>query len=215
MFEKFDFWQDAKDNWANRQKDKMRNLLLKYGGVLDEDEMDDADWFEYQAAKKYESEVRRETAGSFSNYKLPAVFPVMTNFYKMAHDVGEFVADSQIAYQYKREMDDTGRKLVKQYGSGQGADIDNYYHALLQCELAKISPKSQRSGIWLGYGKEGYDYLKKRYDGMDEEEIIADMEKDLQNNLYGSRLGAGNKHKSCRKMLKRKRTKRMRDAGIW
>ena len=60
-----------------------------------------------------------------------------------------------------------------------------------------------------------YDYLKKRYDGMDEEEIIADMEKDLQNNLYGSRLGAGNKHKSCRKMPERKRTKRMRDAGIW
>ena len=39
---------------------KMRKLVLKYGEKPDEDDMDEADWFEYQAVKKYEDEVTGE-----------------------------------------------------------------------------------------------------------------------------------------------------------
>lgn len=56
-------------------------------------------------------------------------------------------------------------KLVRKYGSGQGAEIDNYYHSLLQCELAKISQESQRNGILLGYAKEVADYVKRGVTG--------------------------------------------------
>ena len=61
-------------------------------------------------------------------------------------------------------MNQTGNQLVKTFGSGQGADIDNYYHPLLQYELAKISPQSRDNGIVLGYAKEYLmDYPKKRF----------------------------------------------------
>ena len=38
----------------------MRKLVLKYGEKPDEDDMDETDWFEYQAVKKYEDEVTGE-----------------------------------------------------------------------------------------------------------------------------------------------------------
>ena len=105
-------------------------------------------------------------------------------------------------------------KLVRKYGSGQGAEIDNYYHSLLQCELAKISQESQRNGILLGYAKEVADYVKKRSNGQNRKVILEDSRKDLQNNMYGSKLGERNKNKPCEWLLDDKRTRRMRDAGI-
>ena len=96
-------------------------------------------------------------------------------------------------------------KLVRKYGSGQGAEIDNYYHSLLQCELAKISQESQRNGILL---------VKKRSNGQNRKVILEDSRKDLQNNMYGSKLGERNKNKPCEWLLDDKRTRRMRDAGI-
>lgn len=41
-------------------KERMRKLVLKYGEKPDEDDMDETDWFEYQAVKKYEDEVTGE-----------------------------------------------------------------------------------------------------------------------------------------------------------
>lgn len=59
----------------------------------------------------------------------------------------------------------------------------------LQCELAKISQESQRNGILLGYAKEVADYVKKRSNGQNRKAILEDSRKDLQNNMYGSKLG--------------------------
>ena len=96
-------------------------------------------------------------------------------------------------------------KLVRKYGSGQGAEIDNYYHSLLQCELAKISQESQRNGILLGYAKEVADYVKKRSNGQNRKVILEDSRKDLQNNMYGSKLGERNKNKPCEWLLENRK----------
>ena len=87
-----------------------------------------------------------------------------------------------------QQMNKAGDNLVKSYGPNQGADIDNYYHPLLQCQLAKISPTSRDWGLRLGYAKEILDYHKKK-GTMPMSEISADSRKDLQNNLYGSIWG--------------------------
>ena len=68
--------------------------------------------------------------------------------------LGELAADTKLAYEYWQKMNQTGRQLVNTYGPRQGADIDNYYCPLLQCELAKISPISRDLGLRLGYAKE-------------------------------------------------------------
>lgn len=68
--------------------------------------------------------------------------------------LGELAADTKIAYDYWQQMNQTGNNLVTTYGTNQGADIDNYYHPLLQCQLAKISPISRDWGLRLGYAKE-------------------------------------------------------------
>ena len=211
----FDFWEDAKENMVQAGKERMRKLVLKYGDKPDEDDMNEADWFEYQAVKKYEDEVTGEMIkDKIKNGIVSSIFPVGLASYKTAKAFGEFVADTQIAYKYKRAMDETGGKLVRKYGSGQGAEIDNYYHSLLQCELAKISQESQRNGILLGYAKEVADYVKKRSNEQNRKVILEDSRKDLQNNMYGSKLGERNKNKPCEWLLDDKRTRRMRDAGI-
>ena len=127
--------------------------------------------------------------------------------------LGELAADVQIAKQYYDKMNTTGRKLVNMYGKGQGADIDNYYHQLLQCELAKISPTSRDYGLRLGYAKEIWDYHKKK-GKIPLTEISIDSRKDLKNNLYGSNLGYNNPDKNCEELLDDRRTKNMRKANI-
>lgn len=130
--------------------------------------------------------------------------------------LGELAADTKIAYDYWQKMNQTGNQLVKTLGSGQGADIDNYYHPLLQCELAKISPQSRDNGIALGYAKEYLmDYPKKRFlKHQSHSEIMKDSRKDLQNNLYGSNLGYNNPNRSCEDLLDDRRTPNMRKLGI-
>ena len=127
--------------------------------------------------------------------------------------LGELAADTQIAYDYWQQMNQTGDDLVATYGSNQGADIDNYYHPLLQCQLAKISPTSRDWGLRLGYAKEILDYHKKK-GTMPMSEISADSRKDLRNNLYGSNLGYYNPNKTCWEMLDDRRTPNMRKANI-
>ena len=61
----------------------------------------------------------------------------------MPESLGELAADAKIAYDYWQQVNKAGDNLVKSYGPNQGADIDNYYHPLLQCQLAKISPTSR------------------------------------------------------------------------
>lgn len=127
--------------------------------------------------------------------------------------LGELAADTKIAYDYWQKMNNTGKQLVNTYGSRQGADIDNYYHPLLQCELAKISPTSRDWGLRLGYAKEIWDYHKKK-GNMPMSTISSDSQKDLQNNLYGSNLGYYNRNKSCEDLLDDRRTPNMRKANI-
>ena len=126
---------------------------------------------------------------------------------------GEALADAHIAYKYWKEMNQTGDKLVKQYGSGAGVDIDNYYHPLLQCQLAKISPESRDYGLRLGYAKEIYDYNKKK-SIMPMDILVDDMRKDLYNNLYGNNIGYYNQDRPCWELLDEKRTENMRKANI-
>lgn len=127
--------------------------------------------------------------------------------------LGELAADTKLAYDYWQKMKQTGNTLVNTFGPNQGADTDNYYHPLLQCELAKISPTSRDWGLRLGYAKEILDYHMKK-NNMALTDIAADSRKDLQNNLYGSNLGYYNPDKSCEEMLDDKRTPNMRKANI-
>ena len=127
--------------------------------------------------------------------------------------LGELAADTKIAYDYWQQMNQTGNNLVTTYGTNQGADIDNYYLPLLQCQLAKISPISRDWGLRLGYAKEIWDYHKKKRT-MPMSEISADSRKDLENNLYGSNLGYYNPNKTCWEMLDDRRTPNMRKANI-
>ena len=121
-------------------KERMRKLVLKYGEKPDEDDMNEADWFEYQAVKKYEDEVTGEMIkDKIKNGIVSSIFPVGLASYKTAKAFGEFVADTQIAYKYKRAMDETGGKLVRKYGSGQGAEIDNYYQSWQDLPNAFVS----------------------------------------------------------------------------
>ena len=62
--------------------------------------------------------------------------------------------------------------------------------------------------------KEVADYVKKRSNGQNRKVILEDSRKDLQNNMYGSKLGERNKNKPCEWLLDDRRTRRMRDAGI-
>jgi len=136
--------------------------------------------------------------------------------YSKIENIGELAADTKLAYDYWKKMRKTGNQIVNTLGSGQGADIDNYYHPLLQCELAKISPQSRENGIALGYAKEYLmDYpFKKIIKKQKHDVIMEDSRKDLKNNLYGSNLGRDNLDKSCEELLDDRRTKNMKKLGI-
>ncbi len=78
--------------------------------------------------------------------------------------LGEMLADGIIAKEHLQTMKKTNKKLIDKYGQNTGAadGTDNYYHALLQYQLAKISPESKDYGLRAGYLKEIYDYHKKK-----------------------------------------------------
>ena len=126
--------------------------------------------------------------------------------------------DYRLAAAKKKEMENAGEKLVGLYGRGAGADIDNYYHALLQCLLAQKGKESQMNGLAMGFLKEHlYDRYKKSSSingNMSREDFNADVKKDLKNNEFGSIIGEHNKAKSCYDLLDFLRTQRMRDANI-
>ena len=71
-----------------------------------------------------------------------------------AYDMGKLAAVSKIAYDHMQEMNKVGDALVKNFGRGEGKDIDNYYHALLQCRLAATG--EQEKGLALGEIKETF-----------------------------------------------------------
>ncbi|MBQ8464790.1 MAG: hypothetical protein IJ545_02135 [Alphaproteobacteria bacterium] len=156
-----------------------------------------------------------DTVKQWGNTAVNGIMSVPEQIWKAGESLGELTADTKIAYDYWKKMKQTGNRLVKTFGSGQGADIDNYYHPLLQCELAKISPESRRNGIALGYAKEYLmDYPVKRITGQSHDEVMKDSQKDLQNNLYGSNLGYYNPNTSCEDLLDDRRTPNMRKLGI-
>lgn len=142
----------------------------------------------------------------------------MINNANIGGSAGESLADTAIAYDHYRKIKDTGHKLIRKYGknTGAGAGIDDYYHPLLQCELAKISPFSRQIGLGLGYAKEWLmDYPANLWKKMPIADIKRDTEKDLKNNAYGSIIGANNPQKSCYELLDDLRTEKMKDENIY
>ena len=155
---------------------------------------------------------------ALADSKLPLNKQGLYNIIKQtAENIGETVADAKIAYDMKRDMDNTGRKLVNKYSQGGGNDIDNYYHAKLQCYLSKMSPLSRKNGLIMGKLKEyAYDYPRKSNSlmgNLPKEELLADIEKDLQNNNYGSSVGT--QKDACIKLLNHLRTGNMKNEGIY
>lgn len=131
------------------------------------------------------------------------------------YTLGQGVADARIAKHYYDRMLDTNARLLKKYGSGAANGTDNYYHPLLQCQLAKISDEDRINGLVLGYGKEAFDIAKKVFiQGKNWNDVIADSQKDLQNNAYGSNIGYNNRNKSCWELLDDLRTENMRKENI-
>ena len=130
----------------------------------------------------------------------------------------ELIEDVQTAMQYNREMKSVGRKLVKKYGKGAAGGIDNYYHALLQCELAQKGENNGINGLMLGLAKEFmYDKPRKSdslFGNLTDEELLLDINKDLNNNYYGHIMGKYNKNKKCANLLNDLRTQRMIDENI-
>ena len=83
----FYFWEDAKENMVQAGKERMRKLVLKYGEKPDEDDMDEADWFEYQAVKKYEDEVTGEmNRGEFLCQRKANIYDLSRIFDKTADE---------------------------------------------------------------------------------------------------------------------------------
>ena len=151
-------------------------------------------------------------AGGNMNVLIPSL-------YQTGERIGEFTANAVLGRKYVNEMKSTGNYLVNKYGRGIGAadGIDDYYHPLLQCYLAQISPQSGRNGLMMGYAKEHYyDYPKKYYwNKMSKDVILQDIEKDLANNQYGHDMGRKYPNKSCVEMLEHLRTPRMKKEGIY
>ena len=131
------------------------------------------------------------------------------------YESGQFIADAKIAYDHWRDMNKTNRALINKYGKGAARGTDDYYHALLQCQLAKLSEADRINGLWMGYAKEmPFDYFRKRLSGMSDADAEKDGLKDLQNNLNGSNMGAYNKNTPCYISLGHLITENMKNANI-
>ena len=136
--------------------------------------------------------------------------------YTAVNNLGEFVADGKIAYDYWKAMTDTNKKLIKKYGKNVGAadGTDNYYHPLLQCALARISPESEVNGITLGNIKEVADFIRK-IPSKKLKDIINDGKKDLQNNSFGSNISDMFRYIPCETLLNNQRTGNMKNENIY
>lgn len=138
----------------------------------------------------------------------------------VAELLGNAVADGVILYEHKKELDKVGAELVNKYGKGGGNGLDDYYHALSQCLLGKMSDRDSDIGLFLGEVKEDvYDRYRKSSSmtgDLSEEEFNKDKYKDLQNNDEGAILGKENRDNniSCRILLDHKRPRNMRNENI-
>ena len=122
------------------------------------------------------------------------------------------IQDGITALKYYKEMNETNKKLIDMYGKGAANGTDNYYHALLQCDLAQKGDLHLQNGLALGYGKEAFDFVRKN--NRPWTEVSADAIKDLTNNRYGSKVGYSDKTANCRDLLGNLRTGNMINAGI-
>ena len=216
MYKQYDnmnnnLWQDTNYNNHNRVNIWSNNLLKSFG--TDCDALSGKNFSVGQGVKYAQNnfnDIACDDGWDVSQHN-----PV-SSLYNLGYRIGEFAFDTKLAYDYWQKMNTTGKRLVNTYGPGQGVGIDNYYHALLQCELAKISSQSKKNGLLLGYAKEYMmDYPKKRFfQGYSHDKIMQDSEKDLLNNFYGSNLGYYNQDMSCFDLLEAKRTPNMRQLGI-
>ncbi len=227
-------WIDSlieKYGFPVREENLLKEDFALHNMVKDDLEKMEKDYYAYQSQPRGSSlddedmernaeivKVRKDTEKS--NYKLSLndLASIALDTLKYTPEaLGEMLADGIIAKEHLQAMKKTNKKLVDKYGKNTGAadGTDNYYHALLQCQLAKISPESQDYGLRAGYLKEIYDYHKKK-GNMPYDILIEDMRKDLKNNRHGSNLGARNRksNKSCSELLANYRTRNMKNENI-
>ena len=150
------------------------------------------------------------------NAYVKALESAITAPYEASSNLGEFVADGLIAYDFLKKMKGTNKKLINKYGKNIGSadGTDDYYHPMLQCYLSRISPESEVNGITLGYLKEFADYIRK-IPFKKHNEIIKDSKKDLQNNSFGSSIGKIFRDIPCVELLDNQRTRNMKNENIY
>lgn len=133
------------------------------------------------------------------------------------YESGRFSAIAKIAYDHWRDMNRTNDRLIAKYGKGAATGTDDYYHPLMQCQIAKLGDIERFMGLWQGHLKEfPVDYINKRWiKEKPEEEVVNDAGKDLTNNLYGSIMGDMNRNIPCYKLLGPLRPENMKNEEIW
>ncbi len=212
----------AESNFAEikAKKKRLNELMDLYGeNKIDiENKATNTEYMEYILAEPYVDEVlyeRKSKKHSIDNLR-EFISNSFENLPGMVGSIARLNNDINLAYKYKKKMDNTARELVSKYGRnvGAGDNIDEYYHPLLQCVLSQKGLESSFNGLVAGYLKEGYDYIKKK-SKMSKDELISDINKDLKNNLYGAMLGLKNKNADCRVLLNDRRTRNMKNENIY
>ncbi len=140
--------------------------------------------------------------------------------YSLYNNINDGIEAVKMGYDVYSNFKNANKQLIQKYGRNTGAadGTDNYYHPLLMCKLAQKSPFSRNMGLYMGYGKEIADLSQKltnkeKYP-LSAIEYVKDSIKDLQNNLYGSKLGNYNPNISCEELLEPLRTENMRRENI-
>ena len=81
--------------------------------------------------------------------------------YNIGQKIGELAADTKIAYDYWKKMNQTGKQIVKTFGSGQGANIEKMNNSILL-----DNPVTQQKNFSIEYSLYGTDFSKEFIDNM-------------------------------------------------
>ena len=209
----FDFWEDAKENMVQAGKERMRKLVLKYGEKPDEDDMAEADWFEYQAVKKYEDEVTGEmNRGEFLCQRKANIYDLSRIFDKTADEARQVF--NLAAKKSVNLLPETVKHAY--YEAERLTPIkmsDENKHQYVSCVGAQggvFSASTVLAGAALKEGKDLYrklsnGKLRKMYGGIGG--VIGDSVKDMENNLYGSGYGLMYRERGACDVLKKHKIK--------
>ena len=130
----------------------------------------------------------------------------MTDIKKITDVALGWMPEYKILNDNQIKLENEGRRLVQQYGSGAANGLDNYYHRLGMCEVGQRVGKGDimapTKGFSLGMLKEAYDIYNKSVVGdMPWSESMQDSYKDMKNNMEGLSWGLNNPYKDCRVWL--------------